>query len=54
MISLKLYMILTLKKRNSEVIFLGGGSPSAFNRIASAENSPFQKTRLFGKYSITG
>jgi len=35
------------------VIFLGRGSPSAFNRIANAEDSPFQKTRLLGKYSIT-
>jgi len=35
------------------VIYLGRGSPSAFNRIASAEDLPFQKTRLFGKYSIT-
>jgi len=32
--------------------FFGRGSPSAFNRIASAEDSPFQKTRLFGKYSM--
>jgi len=35
------------------LIFLGRGSPSAFNRIASAEDSPFKKTRLFGKYPIT-
>jgi len=27
--------------------------PPAFNRIARAQDSPFQKTRLFGKYSIT-
>jgi len=35
------------------VIFLGRGSPSAYNRIASAGDSPFQKTGLFGKFSIT-
>jgi len=42
-----------LWEKNLLVIFLGRGSPSAFNRIARAEDSPFQKTRLFGKYSIT-
>jgi len=33
--------------------FLGRGSPSAFNWIASAEDSHFQKNRLFWKHSIT-
>jgi len=28
--------------------------PLRLNRIASAGDSPFQKTRLFGKYTITG
>jgi len=41
-----------LREKNLLVIFLGRGSPFAFNRIAIAEDSPFQKTRLFGKYSI--
>jgi len=35
-------------KEKLTCIFLGRGFPSAFNWIASAEDSPFKKTRLFG------